>query len=345
MLLITLMEQEVCKLTNDRSTLQGSLYECKDQLISELADKGVTATYAPSTGLLGLIHKISDIAPSVGGITPVVTIDISKTPSGTIYAGDTVIIECKVNADYDDESITDIDLHGYLQGATLTIKNNGTTLGTAVSDSTGIATYTISNIASGSYSITAHFDGTGTDYESATSTALTFTVQEGWTTVWNDPCLPNDNKSADYTNFGSQPTLDITNDGMKVSSSSGERWLVIPYTITSSTNFKISYYVTSFSKYASNIEISESSSNRHISIAYNNNNTWGVGGTNYNGNAPSSSDKITIERTNGLLSLKVGSTTIVDNLSNTDQGYIAFETYSGDQRWSRYKDIKLEVKS
>ena len=48
-------------MTNDTSTLQGSLDEMKDQLISELGDKGVTATYSQSTGLLGLVSKIGDI--------------------------------------------------------------------------------------------------------------------------------------------------------------------------------------------------------------------------------------------------------------------------------------------
>ena len=48
-------------MTNDTSTLQGSLDEMKDQLITELGDKGVTASYSSSTGLLGLIGEISNI--------------------------------------------------------------------------------------------------------------------------------------------------------------------------------------------------------------------------------------------------------------------------------------------
>lgn len=48
-------------MTNDTSTLSGSLDEMKDQLISELGDKGVTASYSSSTGLLGLIGEISNI--------------------------------------------------------------------------------------------------------------------------------------------------------------------------------------------------------------------------------------------------------------------------------------------
>ena len=48
-------------MSNDTSTLSGSLDEMKDQLISELGDKGVTATFDSSTGLLGLIGEISNI--------------------------------------------------------------------------------------------------------------------------------------------------------------------------------------------------------------------------------------------------------------------------------------------
>jgi hypothetical protein len=48
-------------MTNDTSTLAGSLDEMKDQLISELGDKGVTATFDSTTGLLGLIGEISNI--------------------------------------------------------------------------------------------------------------------------------------------------------------------------------------------------------------------------------------------------------------------------------------------
>ena len=80
-------------MTNDTSTLQGSLDEMKDQLISELGDKGVTASYSSSTGLLGLIGEISNIQQggtscpklvqgtfttgSSGGGTGTVTLDYS----------------------------------------------------------------------------------------------------------------------------------------------------------------------------------------------------------------------------------------------------------------------------
>lgn len=57
-------------MVNDTSTLSGSLDEMKDQLISELDDKGVTATFDSSTGLLGLIGEISNIQTGGGTSCP-----------------------------------------------------------------------------------------------------------------------------------------------------------------------------------------------------------------------------------------------------------------------------------
>ena len=57
-------------MTNDTTTLSGSLDEKKDQLISELGDKGVTATFDSTTGLLGLIGEISNIQTGGGTSCP-----------------------------------------------------------------------------------------------------------------------------------------------------------------------------------------------------------------------------------------------------------------------------------
>ena len=88
-------------MTNDTSTLQGSLDEMKDQLISELANKGVTATFSSTTGLLGLIDKIGDIdqtdvsgaiATIIGHPTFLTTsyleTDLSMLPSWAVYIKD-----------------------------------------------------------------------------------------------------------------------------------------------------------------------------------------------------------------------------------------------------------------
>ena len=80
-------------MTNDTTTLSGSLDEMKDQLISELGDKGVTATFDSTTGLLGLVSKIGDIQTGgSGGVTNVAT--------GTFTTGSTGGSTGSVSLDY-----------------------------------------------------------------------------------------------------------------------------------------------------------------------------------------------------------------------------------------------------
>ena len=313
-------------------------------MASNLVSMGVTDASA-SDGLTTLANSILDIAPSVGGITPVVTIDISKTPSGTVYSGDTVLITCKVNADYDDESVTDIDLHGYLQGATLTIKNNNTTLGTCVSDSTGIATYTISNIAIGNYSITAHFDGTGTDYESATSTALTFTV----TTApdWYDAGVTGNSKASQYGNFGSTPTINVDSAGTWITSSQGERWATIPITINSNDDFILQSTYIGRNGYGSFIELSTASNKRTDVVYYNPpTDTWLIqyNGSDHNTGKPltaTTGSTLKLERSNGTCTFTIDNETIA-TWSSTASGYLAMESYQ-DGRYLKWKDLTLYI--
>ena len=333
-------------MTNDTSTLNGALTELGETMADNLVSMGVTGA-DPSDGLTTLAGKILDIAPSVGGITPVVTIDISKTPSGTIYAGDTVLITCKVNADYDDQSQLDIDLHGYLQGATLTIKNSGTTLGTCVSDSTGIATYTISNIQEGNYSITSHFDGTGTDYESATSSALTFTVEA--TPDWYDAGVTGDSKASQYGNFGSAPTINVDNDGTWVTSSGGERWAVIPVDIASTDDFVLTFtYVgRNNSKDTPCIELSQSSSNRQdVVFFWSTPQKWTIviNGSNTDtgyGLTATAGSVFEYKRVNGTFTFKIDDT-LIYTWQSSSSGRLAIESYA-DGRYIKWKDLILQI--
>ena len=66
-------------MTNDTSTLSGALLEMKDQLIYELGQKGVTASYSSTDGLLGLISKIADIQQGGGGQNIVTFDDLTQT--------------------------------------------------------------------------------------------------------------------------------------------------------------------------------------------------------------------------------------------------------------------------
>lgn len=69
-------------MTNDTTTLSGSLDEMKDQLITELDGKGVTATFDSTTGLLGLIGEISNIQQGSSGCPKLVMGEFTTGSSG-----------------------------------------------------------------------------------------------------------------------------------------------------------------------------------------------------------------------------------------------------------------------
>ena len=156
-------------MTNDTTTVSGALQECIDHLENNLSSMGVDATYSSTDGVIGLIDKITNIAPSVGGLSLTTSITLTKDKN-ILTAQDTVTLYATVNADYDDTSQTNIDLKGFLQGATVTFKENNSTIGTGITDSNGVASISIQDITSGNHTYTAHFDGSGTDYQSATGT-------------------------------------------------------------------------------------------------------------------------------------------------------------------------------
>lgn len=117
-------------MTNDLTTLSGALLEMKDQLISELADKGVTASYDPSTGLLGLIGRISDI--QTGGSC----YHIEFSEDSYTAVGGSATLEIMLQSNYQP-----------LSGATVTVTGSDSSLYTGITDSDGLATVTVTNIS------------------------------------------------------------------------------------------------------------------------------------------------------------------------------------------------------
>ena len=153
-------------MTNDLSTLSGALLEMKDQLIYELGQKGVTATYSSTTGLLGLVGKIADIQTGGGGTT--INTDILLT-SNVTSTETTATLTALLTA-----SVTGtVAMDGVVSGATITIKDgSNNTIGTMTTDSTGTGTLTVTLSDTTTY--TAYFSGT-TDLQSSTSNNVTVT--------------------------------------------------------------------------------------------------------------------------------------------------------------------------
>lgn len=160
-------------MTNDTSTLSGALQELGETMADNLVAMGVTGADA-SDGLTTLAGKILDIEPSVGGLD--LTSEMSlTTSSNSITLGQSVVLTATLTANYDDETLVNVDLHGYLQGATVSFKSGNTVIGTATTDVNGVATYTYTPASTGTLSLTAVFEGTD-NFSSATSSSVSVVV-------------------------------------------------------------------------------------------------------------------------------------------------------------------------
>lgn len=118
-------------MTNDISTLSGALLEMKDQLIYQLGQKGVTASYDSTTGLLGLIGEISNIQQGGGSCYH---IEFSK--SSYTAVGGSATLEVYLQSNY-----------APLSGATVTVTGSDSSLYSGITNNEGVASVTVSNIS------------------------------------------------------------------------------------------------------------------------------------------------------------------------------------------------------
>lgn len=154
-------------MTNDTSTLQGSLNEMKDQLISELANKGVTATFSSTTGLLGLIDKIGDIDQTdvSGAIATIVGHPVYLT---------TNYLETDLMLPYWSVYVKDIS-NNNLNGKTIKLYIDGT-YKTSANSSNGQVWFDLDmlGITQGQHTLKAVFDGDSTYAEAKLEVTATF---------------------------------------------------------------------------------------------------------------------------------------------------------------------------
>lgn len=158
---------------NDTNTLNGALQELGETMADNLVSMGVVDASA-SDGLTTLAGRILDIEPSIGGLDLDTAVTISSSES-SISLGSSIVLTSKLTASYDDETIVDVDLSGVLQNATLIFKNGNTTIGTAVTDVNGVATFTYTPPAIGTLSLKAIFAGTD-NFNNCESSFINVTV-------------------------------------------------------------------------------------------------------------------------------------------------------------------------
>lgn len=158
---------------NDTNTLNGALQELGETMADNLVSMGVVDASA-SDGLTTLAGRILDIEPSIGGLDLDTAVTISSSES-SISLGSSIVLTSKLTASYDDETIVDVDLSGVLQNATLIFKNGNTTIGTAVTDVNGVATFTYTPPAIGTLSLKTIFAGTD-NFNNCESSFINVTV-------------------------------------------------------------------------------------------------------------------------------------------------------------------------
>ena len=153
-------------MSNDTSTLSGALLEMKDQLIYELGQKGVTASYDSSTGLLGLIGRISDI--QTGGSC----YHIGFSEDSYVAVGGSATLEVYLQSNY-----------APLSGATVTVTGSDSSLYTGITDSTGKATVTVSVSANTTFAAT--YSNVSDTCSVVVQTILYFDAMDDSTTLTN----------------------------------------------------------------------------------------------------------------------------------------------------------------
>ena len=169
-------------MTNDLTTLSGALLEMKDELIYQLGQKGVTASYSSTDGLLGLIGEISNIQQGGGNCYHIELDNSAYTTTGSLTVTATLQNQYQP---YANQTVT-------FTGGTSTV--------TATTNSNGVATATVTFSASGT--LTATF--------SNVSDTATVTVQVG--TVYYESALTSDDgKWQKSSSSGMSISYDSTN--------------------------------------------------------------------------------------------------------------------------------------
>ena len=156
------------------------------------------AEFDRSTGILGLVDRITDIEPSTN-IDLDITCTLSSSENSIDY-GESIVLTATLLASYDDTSANNVDLKtGEITGATIQFKQGNTVIGTGITNNNGVATLTYTPTTTGTLNITANFNGT-INFNRATSTGINVLVNETLTLTSDKTILSAaDNESATLT--------------------------------------------------------------------------------------------------------------------------------------------------
>ena len=131
-------------------------------------------TVDPTGTLIEIAGAILDIPPVPVGVS----IDTATTCSAdkaTTTVSSPVTFTGKVSAYHDDETSANVDLIGYLKGATVKFYNGQTLLGSTTTDNNGEYSFSYTPLVAGEMSVIAMFEAIE-DYKQSSSTAVVITV-------------------------------------------------------------------------------------------------------------------------------------------------------------------------
>ena len=157
-----------------KTELDNKILNEKIHLIDNLNLMGIT-NISTTMGLHQLIDKILDIDPSLCGVNVITQLSVNLSETSIIY-GEDIVVSGVLEADKDDTSNTNVDLEGYLKGATINIYHDETLIGTAITNGVGEYSFNYNNITMmGTNNIYCVFEGTNY-YQECTSTAIPLNV-------------------------------------------------------------------------------------------------------------------------------------------------------------------------
>lgn len=159
-------------MTNDTTTLNGALTELGELMAQNLNDKGVTAS--ANDGLTTLATKILDVTPFITGLDLSTSLTIETSyKANTIHKP--IDFHTQLKCFFDDLSAADVDLTGYLQGATINFYSNNILIDSGITNVNGEVDFSFIPIALGTFPVYISFAGTD-NYGSSQSQIFTILV-------------------------------------------------------------------------------------------------------------------------------------------------------------------------
>ena len=336
-------------MTNDTTTLNGSLKELGETMAANLTAQGVSSTW--DEGLMTLASKILDISPSP---TPTVdSLTLAKTAGKQIlsYADKT---SGSGNTEYCTVTATALDSNNQgVSGQSVVFKVGTTTVATETTDSNGEASYTYTSQGSGDVVLSAE----------CSSLIQTYSIQDCW--VYDD--ASSDKKSK----YGYSNVSSLTHNS--------DHYEAVTTTDNGSTKYYAPIYVTDMADLPSDYEISLdwkipsmstgyqggfNISDNHITT-YSGTNELLIGGSNartggyyrvngnvthYNSNTALPTNTwlslyLKVQGTSATFSVKNGSTTLYSNtqtLSNISSWKKFNIIFGGVAQTGHFKNLKIK---